>query len=475
MNSNSPADIPGYFWDPITRRYFKVQKRQYSSRDDAPNDEPWSLESVKRRKLDEEVAAEKARMEARNMSRITRSKALDEPLMGGFLAREYGHDVRDLQAAGFAQGLVMQCKVNTGQVYGQLSAMLICGKKDRLSLYSVLRRQLRTNDYPLGRDDRTGRIEISQSNHQTTVFPEPDVLISDIKCNRSMTYAFVSAISVTNGFPAFWKIPLNPRSTSFNTIDLPIPIHRRKLSVSPNTICVSPTGQAFQCLVGTDFGLASLDAMDEMNLIVPTKRKVAGRTYPESFADIFGVDYRVADPNVVFFGGRPGRLLIGDLRQDSYEWSSIQLPSSIAHVKAINDNQVLVAGLKNMMSVYDIRFCDRVGVNNNTITQNQKSGNPIVTMQEYRNPSRFTGGFDFDRGTGVAAAAHDDGKISLYSVRSGRRLPSRDIDKIHCGYGQIPCLQFLTLEGDHTPTLFVGEGTDVVAYSFGVDNIDDEC
>ncbi|KAI1210347.1 uncharacterized protein F4807DRAFT_61698 [Annulohypoxylon truncatum] len=476
MSTNFQSEIPGYFWDPEKQRYFKVEQNHHAARHDAP----WSSDNVKKRKLNEVAAAEKAHYEARSLSRITRSRVFNEPLMGGFLAREHGDDVRDLRAASFAQGLVEKGKTSLRERTNRnLEAMFVSKKKDENGVYPVVSYGTYIPyiiKFSIARDEETGRMQespIALDLHSLLV-EDGYPVITDIKCDATGSRAFVSSTSVGAGSVGFLSIRLDSPGIVCDTVQ-----YAYSYSCRSNAICTSPPGQTLQCLMGTNLGLAALDERNHVRVVAVTDFDSGGDYRSSGSHDIFGVDYHVTNPNLVFFGGRPGKLCIGDLRQNDFEWSAIQLPKSIAHVKAVNDNQVLVAGLENMMSVYDIRFCDRTTINDNRDIKSgrgcKKGGDPIVTMQEYKSQSRFNTGFDFDRTLGIAAAAHEDGKVVLYSVRSGRRLPSRDIDKIHSRWGQIECLQFQTMEDDHTPTLFVGEGNDINAFSFGVDNLDDEC
>lgn len=190
-----------------------------------------------------------------------------------------------------------------------------------------------------------------------------------------------------------------------------------------------------------------------------------------SFLDIFAVDFQPLHPKVVLFGGRPGYLFKGDMRQNALKWSKLDLNNAITHIKPINENQVLVAGIRNMLSVYDLRYTAKF---RGSLDLPAGMATPLFKIDQYKNDAHIKIGLDLDLASGIAAAAHDDGKVALYSVRSGARLPSRDIDKIQSRHGAIHCLQFEPFPGDVTPTLFVGEHSNINAYTFGVDDPDDE-
>lgn len=84
--------------DPDKKKYFKVEKN-------VPASAAYSAESVKRRKL-EQAQAERARIVEDNKKRsVRRSQTLQDPLIGGFLARELGMPLKDLQVDCWARGL----------------------------------------------------------------------------------------------------------------------------------------------------------------------------------------------------------------------------------------------------------------------------------------------------------------------------------------------------------------------------------
>lgn len=149
--------------------------------------------------------------------------------------------------------------------------------------------------------------------------------------------------------------------------------------------------------------------------------------------------------------------------------------------------------------------------NSNSSTDTSYAANaalPILTFPSYRNRAHIDIGLDVvsnpDSGPGIAAAAHDDGTVALYSLRSGNRLraspsppPSsssssssspppaaspgaggRDgmtcIDRIQSPRGPIQALQFQTFPRDRNPSLFVGVQSNVNVFSFGARDGEDE-
>ncbi|KAJ4307123.1 hypothetical protein N0V88_000500 [Collariella sp. IMI 366227] len=79
-------EIPGYYFDPVKRKYFRIE-----SKSTAPSSAAWSAENVKRRAVQEEVVKAKEKRARREVGKIKRARILTEadvPLMGGLLAQE---------------------------------------------------------------------------------------------------------------------------------------------------------------------------------------------------------------------------------------------------------------------------------------------------------------------------------------------------------------------------------------------------
>jgi WD40 repeat protein len=180
--------------------------------------------------------------------------------------------------------------------------------------------------------------------------------------------------------------------------------------------------------------------------------------------EIFDQDFLVDNHNVLLAGGRRGRVLIVDLRAESWEWEEIPHGRPVTHIRSINPHQVVVSGLRSSMGIYDLRF-RKSGPNGTT---------PLLTFPQYRNDAHIHIGWDVDVSTGVIAAAHDDSTVALYSLHSGKNIQAPFIDGIHAS-SPIKALSFATLPRNQNPSLFVGQGSALRKYSFGMMKEDDDC
>ncbi|ROT40224.1 hypothetical protein SODALDRAFT_329906 [Sodiomyces alkalinus F11] len=98
---------------------------------------------------------------------------------------------------------------------------------------------------------------------------------------------------------------------------------------------------------------------------------------------------------------------------------------------------------------------------------------PVLTFPAYRNAAHVHIGFDLDPATGVVAAAHDDGRVALYSLASGQRLRSPHVDAV-CARAPVRSLMFQTMPGDRHASLWVGVGASLRKFSVGFEGEDDD-
>ncbi|KAI8964996.1 hypothetical protein F5Y11DRAFT_314305 [Daldinia sp. FL1419] len=494
-----PTEIAGYYWDDAKKRYFKIEQRRT-----APSNAAWSSDSVKKRKLAHAKAAEKARQEELNMNRISRPETTQHPLIGGFLERELGSSRMDLIPASFAHGIVEKGAVefSWGQEQTSLSHMVVTnrGPEGLCKIYASPNGRVCDSAYTLrdldsGRIGNNYRIQVRDRHfvdrptlnlrpvHEPTPpsiacigyceqidatiiaprqFQQPDPLLFRVNVDVYNPRAYSPATQPPADEPLVHIKTRYPWNHHFSTCRDPI---------EALSLCIAPaTSNDLICVVGTTHGLVYSTAQGYMAIPFPLDhfsfKDPRGRP-PTS--DIFSITFQSQNPNVLLFGGRPGRLFTGDLRCQYPKWTNIRVRDAIAHVKQVNDHKVLVAGLRDMLSVFDMRYCKTELLH----TKPRNVTAPLLNVDGYKNGPYLDLGLDFDRDSGVVAAAHDDGKVALYSVHSGRKLHCADVDKIKAA-GPVKCLQWQTFAGDQTPSLFVGADHRVRVFSFGVKDPDIE-
>lgn len=180
--------------------------------------------------------------------------------------------------------------------------------------------------------------------------------------------------------------------------------------------------------------------------------------------EVFTQDFQQGNHNVLFAGGRKPRLWTTDLRAPEHEWTFTKHASSIAHLRSINQHQILVSGLRSTMAIYDTRF---FGMRPNGVK-------PLLEFPDYQNEAHLHIGWDVEPQLKIAAAAQDNGTVKLFSLTTGRRLRNAAVDAIRTGT-PIKALMFQQMPHERLPSLFVGEGPTLRKFSFGtIMNEDDE-
>ncbi|KAI0154371.1 hypothetical protein GGR57DRAFT_466860 [Xylariaceae sp. FL1272] len=541
--------IPGYYYDPEKRRYFKVEKSKT-----APTTAAWSADNVKRRKLDDAEAAAALRRLDLTRNRIKRARVLNEPLTGGFFAREHGEVWDDLQPACFATGLKEKGSIplSAPGFHGQVKHMYIDGQDDRTGMCTIWatvdERTLLTTYIPRDKDNRLNsrllaNYHLTSPRHQVVFTEFITNELSDIRYDAHSNQILFTCRSPGLDSNILWacapeistgtdeRIPHFSLPTTFFE-SLPIQSGPSLVRRTCQGNCVSPASanSSLVCAVGTNYGVVKWARdCDHLSWLTPEPQQQIderNHVYPAHFRDIFTVDFHPTNNSVLRFGGRRGVLVSADTRTPWSSWSNLQLPSAITHIRNLNnENQILVAGLQNSLGVYDMRFVKekpreeesrleadysdssqlsrpspqprpRAGKKRSRATKSnyprdhneRKKGEeicrPVVLFENYRNNAHIDIGFAYDASTGLVAAAQDNesGTVALYSVRTGAKVRTLDFTPPGTTPVQqasvpiIRSLQFQTFPRDHMPTLFVGAGPDggVTAYSFGVDDLDDE-
>ncbi|KAI0449821.1 hypothetical protein F5B21DRAFT_508811 [Xylaria acuta] len=371
-------NIPGYYYDPEKKRYFKVENSKT-----APTNAAWSSSNVKRRKLRDEDAATALRHLSIAKNRIKRARVLHEPLTGGFFAREYGAAKDDMQTACFAEGLrnkgcISLCHPGVDGDGWPAKHMCVAAADYKTGLcpvYAVLNEYMLLSTYvPRDRNQRLNQHLLANYRlpRSHTPYVEADIpQISDIKyhAHNNCMLATSRQPFVGSSPNSLWVLlpdiddvdedPLRPRWLLPSARKLRLPI----CGVNDGAHCVAPTPVASPvlCLVGTSRGILQWNHI----LGEPTWLTPPGPVQPnpkrqsqlDLFRDVFTIDFHPSQTEILRFGGRPGALFTADTRVRHTSWSHLKLPSTITHLKCLDGgNQVLVAGLQNQLGVYDLRF-----------------------------------------------------------------------------------------------------------------------
>jgi hypothetical protein len=242
------------------------------------------------------------------------------------------------------------------------------------------------------------------------------------------------------------------------------------------------------CVVGTNAGILHVSSNENISLLASTPTSYNRNNYahyarkstPHLPRAIFSLDFQLNNPHVLFAGGRQPRLWRTDLRTEGKEWSFEGVPSSIAHAKSLNEREVLAAGPKDFMAVYDVRNFG--GMETAAKIKGGSGGGdtmakPVLAFPEHKNEAHIHTGLDVSHDLGLVAAGQGDGTVKLFSTTSGRPVKPGGGKAGLSGVKTdtpIKALMFQKMPWERLESLWVGEGPALRKFSFGSKAWDDE-
>lgn len=506
-------EIPGYYYDEEKKRFFKIEKSQT-----APSKSVWSNDKVKKRKIEDQKTQKAAARTAQNRNRVKRSPALGNSLSASLLAHEHhGLHNRAHEDMGSAlvaanmnyKGVILFNDMRWGRSQ-HISSMSVVGKDEYADLgfafvspdgssvassyiprdaHGQVHRQLLTNysvpgnriaPYHEGMLDQVSAIKYHRGRNILLIAQAaPD----DEACIRARGVKTFPEPSVDSKTP---RVRLGERSyeTRVHGSSLARPSNPNSNSTvqdyyEVNAIATGPDSSTAVCAVGSNKGIlqwngsSMLPLGDSLDWLAPSNAN--SKHDRAAFKDIMAVEFCQGHENLVFGGGRPGRCFLGDSRAKERHWQSFYHGSSITHIKSINEHHVLVSGLRDTMRIYDTRMVKKF---TKPATASEyyrheskpKCGLAMIEFPGYQNDAHIKIGLDVELEDGVVAAAHNDGAIALYSLKSGHKLRSPDIDKARVNVearGPVKALQFEKMANDSHSSLFVGVGPTLMVFSYG--------
>ncbi|KAK4038935.1 hypothetical protein C8A01DRAFT_17014 [Parachaetomium inaequale] len=527
-------EIPGFYYDSAKRKYFRIEDSRT-----APAQAAWSAQNVKRRAVEREEDVRK-RERARSLAgRVRRARVLEGvPLMGGLLAREAG--LPPPTAAGEtlarawaerlrAKGVVKLWPWISGDRGPPVTAMWVGPSATRSGLGVVFGTSdnvdaLAGSYIPRDADDRVNFQDGAQRypglDFQPFGFPPGLGRITDIKFHEP-SFTVLLACEHPGGLGVGINSITQSRGGSGSRASsapdgwglLNGPFRHDSSASAIHALRPAPAGSRLTCIAGTNAGIIQLQD-DKVTWLTPPPS--SGRRHPKRQqprqqrrnkqgdagdlppwqGDILSVDFLDQNPTeLILAGTRSSHVCLLDLRVPPREWSpennTFKHASSAAHVRSVGAYNVLVAGPRSAMALYDVRYL-RQRQQQEQQTPHHQNGyqyknkwnanatHPLFTFPAYHNEAHIHTGLDVLTSPagygecGIVAAAHSgdnnnnnngDGTVGLYSLRDGSRIPGGEVDGIRAS-AVVKSLVWQTLAGDWHPSLFVGEGSAVKKYSF---------
>jgi hypothetical protein len=209
--------------------------------------------------------------------------------------------------------------------------------------------------------------------------------------------------------------------------------------------------------------------------------------FTKTYSDPLSLEWM--GPNTVAAGLRNAGILLYDLRSEK---SVVRLRHATAVIKMARADEegvkLVACGFPHVMSMYDLRMVKEVVKENakdlaedwrKTREDHGVPGNEPFRIKgteplfdfNYVNETTFNLGFDICRSWGLLAAAQDDRRIRIYSLRTGKILKELVCTKVGAFQGQwVRCLQFV--DDDKTGLRLLASQNKTI-YQFGVHSHDD--
>ncbi|RFU32659.1 hypothetical protein B7463_g3679, partial [Scytalidium lignicola] len=470
MTSTGPRDIPGYYYDPEKNKYFKIQNSNA-----APATAPYSSENVKRRKVQDQEAKEVVLRLARRRRYLRKSKLLEDPLSGGFLAREYGHRRQGIVESIFAGDLnktVLDLnELPHDMIKNSAVNFIVDQRTDRsgsaVDLYmsggdGVNIVELNTDELPGKGPSDVGKsiYELERTRNFTGhswIIPGSRDNCTSMSVHEGTRHLAITYISgnPSTGVGIMKMVSIGDKDSN-DRADLGLVFgpgfSRGEGEVDVFCSAPAPPSSSTLFAFGTSHGILEVDKRDfGMSWLGPTFRGNPNNSYPPG---VFALEFLFNQPSVLLSGGRNNIIEITDCR--SPEWGSessrLRHPSAVACIKQLDDHRIIVAGLNSTLRQYDLRYRKREW--RRTGGKRKECTRPILEYPEYRNISTIQTGLDVDIETGIIAAGQDFEKVALFSLHGGDKLTSLPLENPN--RDSVSCIRFAKDNDRGTKSIWVG-------------------
>lgn len=475
------------YFDTKSEKYFAIQAN-YA----APASSSYSSQDVKRRKLRDEKEVEAAKKEERQARRIRQAKILHEPLAGGSLRRETGIDGFN-PAQILAGGLVPR---------GHHTLIAPSNREMGSGIFSIGHKpDVGSSVFEL-RHAINGYIQLYQFDLQNSNLSSQDFGLDfqnyaeDRIAGRPLTTEITSvcANETYGTLATTWLIcaasygimlsPTRVEDVDENNIHL----DRRQVVLGPGVtrgsdVCIfsstpAPPQSNLLFAFGTSAGVLATDNHGSFDTTFVTP--APDKDQPD---DIFAVDFLADNPSILLSGGRRGVLSLTDLRipMSSAKPDTITHPSSITHIRQIDQHRLIVSGLNSNLAQYDLRFRRtrnlRPTPEQRTKAKSKLNLRPttaILTYPDYQNSASHQAGFDIDLEAGIVAAAQEADEftpaVQLFSLHGGYKLASPLANGFQAKGDEdllVKCLRFARDSDSGMKSLYVGQKKVIQRYAWG--------
>ncbi|KAL8933971.1 MAG: hypothetical protein Q9211_005475 [Gyalolechia sp. 1 TL-2023] len=509
-----PSDLPGYYWNESRRKYFKIVEDHAAT----------ASSSYSKAAVAEEEQKKKDRKKLEEFSnrvqesRVPRNTLLQGHPLGGNLAlqRELGsHEghIASATAAIWAKGLDPKPFIERlgpsgpEEPYRQIRHFIrdpgtyaiaytmnwseYTGHANAPSVVVMLPNPARAvNDvdrYFLDPGKSLGLMPLSEllehiaDTLRSVGSPSDDTLFFGF----SLTTRFrATGIGGKNCAPSIHMVRLVEPSSYFNGVNA-MYRHRQERNWHPGSASLPAIDQDMACLiqlqktntiwcsaagphanqpifaVGTSDGVKLVGLRNESLEIL-----VQHLDWPrdDQGRDTLAVEFWTE--TTVLAGMRSGKVRLWDIRANGAN-VRFQHMGTVRHVRAIDEHKVLVAGLKDKLSLYDARFIK-------VSPQSEQSSTfapsePLYTFPTYRMKASTYPKLGFDVYRDLVASGTEDMKVQIFDLTSGKELDVGHKHNLPNGTLTHPAMCLKFVEHDHNGDglrLLVANGRKIDAWAW---------
>ncbi|KAI9742459.1 MAG: hypothetical protein M1818_003993 [Claussenomyces sp. TS43310] len=460
-----------------------MQIRQKRNHADPSNSSgaAYNVESVKRRRTEESSKRDQAQRLEQRKSYIHRAKVLESPLLQLSLEREHGQTpVPDLQRNA-ARAVVKGWKAeeilcaeapprpeSTHALnvldYDPISKTLFTSSTDGMNSallgYSLHEDEEITSQHmPKFVKDKIRHFASSMSSVSSAhINKESRLLLATWRSPPTGSNVFLTNL-LEDGY---YDIAQRWRVESVRGYPLDL-----------LASALGPTGSRYSLVIGTSDGLITADRVSAALTIEKFD------TEEPNTSDVFAIEFlSYLSPSVMLTGQRSGKVEIFDDRVDDLSSTgTLHHPSAVSHIKQIDGNRIIVAGLHSTLCQYDLRYCvgrpaHHIWSKHNCRAKGyrEKVTKTILQYAEHNNQAYTDLGFDVDIEAGLVAAAQSDGSntVKIFSLHGGQALQTLDATYVGTTFSNLP-IKALAFQEDRTgapKSLWVAKGTKVIRYGW---------
>ncbi|QBZ57308.1 hypothetical protein PoMZ_02232 [Pyricularia oryzae] len=322
-----PREIPGFFWDEVRKKYFKIEQRG------PPAASQYSAQNVKKRRAEAHDKAVKARRAAIPSVRPDARNPLADPIVGGMFRHDLGEHPPDLARACWVDGLQFKGAAAVGRLRGQpIASFLVSGAdsqgSDGVVIAATSRGEMAKSVFSRDRYNHIQNNPSRNSIRAANEIPPIPMTITGLAWGRRSeafedpgwpVFAYSSA-ELHGGVPSMPFLYLTREPSSL--IDTGSFINQYQFDCPEGTSCIPPVtscvvapgaARGIMAVVGTKRGLATIERTEFVSQVGLAARSPGSRSTGNT---VLALDFVSDHPDVLVLGGRGGTgIWTTDLRE----------------------------------------------------------------------------------------------------------------------------------------------------------------